>query len=131
MSTVQNKEVVRRFITEVLSGGNLNLLDELLAPNYVNVGMGATGPASYEQALQGLAGVIPQMRFAIEELVADGDAVVARWSCEATHASGQTISLRGLTYYRVENGKLVEDDWLSTPDLMAEIEKLAPAVATS
>ncbi|HLJ68219.1 MAG TPA: ester cyclase [Chloroflexota bacterium] len=131
MSTVQNKEVVRRFITEVLSGGNLNLLDELLAPDYVNLGMGTTGPASFEQALQGLAGVIPQMRFDIEELVAEGDTVVARWSCEATHASGQTISLRGLTYYRVENGKLVEDDWLSTPDLMAEIEKLAPAAATS
>jgi predicted ester cyclase len=131
MATEQNKVVVGRFISDVLSGGNLNLLDELLAPDYVNVGMGTTGPASYEQALQGLAGVIPQMQFDVEDLVAEGDAVVARWSCQAAHVSGQTISLRGLTYYRLTDGRIVEDDWVSTPDLLQEIERLTPSLVTS
>jgi len=36
MSTQQNKEIVRRFITEVLSGRNVSLADEVLAPDYVN-----------------------------------------------------------------------------------------------
>ena len=35
-STEQNKAVVRRFMTECLQGGNLAVLDEVLAPNYVN-----------------------------------------------------------------------------------------------
>ena len=41
MSTEQNKAVVRRFITEVLVGGNVDLIDDLLAANYVNRGMEA------------------------------------------------------------------------------------------
>lgn len=39
-SSVENKAVVSRFITEVLQGGKVNLVDELLAPNYINPGMG-------------------------------------------------------------------------------------------
>ena len=93
--------------------------------------MGTTGPASYKEALEGLAGVVPQMQFEIEDLVAEGDAVVARWTADATHVSGHKISLRGLTYYRLADGKIAEDDWLSTPDLMQEIEKLTPSPVMS
>jgi hypothetical protein len=47
MSTDQNKAILRRFVMEVLAGGNLDLIDELLAPNYVNRGIGGTiSPAS-------------------------------------------------------------------------------------
>ena len=47
MSTEENKAVVRRYITEVLAGGNVELVDDLLAENYVNRGMGAwTAPPS-------------------------------------------------------------------------------------
>ena len=77
MSTDQNKAVVRRFITEVLSGGNFDLLDELLGPNYVNRGMGTTDLAGYKVALPGLGAVVPSMRFDIEDLVAEGDG--RRW----------------------------------------------------
>jgi hypothetical protein len=58
MSTDQNKAVVRRFITEVLVGGNLDLLDELLGPNYVNRAMG-TDLAAFTTAITGLAAAIP------------------------------------------------------------------------
>jgi hypothetical protein len=36
-----------------------------------------------------------------------------------------------LTYYRLADGKIVDDDWISTPDLMQEIGKLTPAPAAS
>ena len=48
MSTEQNKAVVRRFITEVLVGGNVDLVDDLLAPNYVNLGMGGMDRAAFK-----------------------------------------------------------------------------------
>jgi predicted ester cyclase len=131
MSTDQNKAVVRRFITEVLSGGNYDLLDELLGPNYVNRGMGTTDLAGYKVALPGLGAVVPNMQFDIEDLVAEGDAVVARWTAEVTHTTGKKISLRGLTYYRLADGKIVDDDWISTPDLMQELSRLMPASAPS
>jgi predicted ester cyclase len=58
--------------------------------------------------------------------VAEGDAVVARWRMDATHSgslmgeapTGKRVSSRGMTYYRLENGRIVEDDPISSPDLL-------------
>jgi predicted ester cyclase len=125
MLTEQNKAVVRRFTTEVLSGRNVGLADELLAPNYVNRSMG-TNLATFKGMLTGMTSALTVTKMEIEELVAEGDAVVSRWTMEATHTgslmgespTGKKISARGLTYYRLANGKIVEDDPMSTPDLM-------------
>jgi hypothetical protein len=44
--------------------------------------------------------------------------------------SGKTISVRGLTYYRLADGRIVEDDPITTPELTAELGPLlAPATA--
>lgn len=131
MSTDQNKAVVRRFITEVLSGGNLDLADDVLAPNYGNVLYGTTDLDSFKAGFSAMSAALPNRRFVIEDLVAEGDAVVARFTAEMTHASGQTISVRGLTYYRLADGKIVEDDPFTAPDLMQEIGKLAPVPVTN
>ena len=53
MTTEQNKAVVRRFITEVLAGGNVDLADELFAPNYVN-GITGAGIASFKPYVAGI-----------------------------------------------------------------------------
>jgi predicted ester cyclase len=61
--------------------------------------------------------------------------VVARWKMEATHTGSlmgespteKKISARGLTYYRLTNGKIVEDDPMSTPDLMQALGIQMPA----
>lgn len=116
MSTEQNKAVVRRFITEVLSGGNLALMDELLAPNYVNPGMGGIDRAAFRGVLSGLGSAF-RGGFAIENVVAEGDAVVVRFTLTATMPSGEKVPARGLTYYSLANGQIVEDDPITTPDL--------------
>ena len=129
MAADLNKDVVRRFITEVLSGGQLDRVDELLAPNYVNRAFGVDLPA-FKGMLPGLAAALPERRFDIEELIAEGDAVVARYTGEMRDQSGQTISVRGLTYYRLADGKIVEDDPITTPELTRELAPLlAPATA--
>jgi predicted SnoaL-like aldol condensation-catalyzing enzyme len=129
MATDQNKDVVRRFITEVLSGGRLDRVDELLAPSYVNRAFGVDLPA-FKGMLPGLVAALPERRFDIEELIAEGDAVVARYTSEMRDRSGKTISVRGLTYYRLTDGKIVEDDPVTTPELTAELGPLlAPATA--
>jgi ketosteroid isomerase-like protein len=128
MTTERNKAVVRRFITEVLAGGNLDLLDELLAPGYINRPMG-TDLAAFKGALAGMATALPRRRFDIEDLIAEGDAVVARFAAEMTSTTGTTISMRGLTYYRLAGGQIVEDDPITSPDLMATLGSLMPAAA--
>jgi predicted ester cyclase len=129
MTADQNKDVVRRFITEVLSDGRLDRVDELLAPNYVNRAFGADLPA-FKDMLAGLAAVLPERRFDVEELIAEADAVVARFTFETRDPGGRTISVRGLTYYRLTDGKIVEDDPITTPELTQELGPLiAPAAA--
>jgi ketosteroid isomerase-like protein len=116
MSTEQNKAVVRRFITEVLVGGNVDLVDDLLGANYVNIGMGGMDRAAFKAWLAAnSAGPGGQME--IRDLVAEGDAVVARFSYAITLPDGQKIEARGLTYYRLADGRIVEDDPITSPDL--------------
>lgn len=125
MSTEQNKAVVREFMMEVLSGHNLDIADEVLAPDYVNLMTGAD-LAGFKGMLTAMSTALSDLRFEIDKLIADGDSVVARWAMEATHTgslmgevpTGKQVSSRGLTYYRLANGKIVEDDPISSPDLL-------------
>jgi predicted SnoaL-like aldol condensation-catalyzing enzyme len=117
MSTEQNKAVVRRFMTEVLQGGHVDLLDQFLAPTYVNPAMGGADRAGFKAILAGMAASGIGMRFTIEDLVADGDSVVARFTSEITRGDGEKVLAHGLTYYRLANGKIVEDDPFTRPDL--------------
>jgi ketosteroid isomerase-like protein len=116
MSTEQNKAVVRRFITDVLVGGRVDLIDDLLGADYVNRGMGDMDRARFKSWLS-VASAGPGSRMEIRELVAEGDAVVARFSYAISSDTGEPIVARGLTYYRLADGKIVEDDAITSPDL--------------
>ena len=117
MSIEQNKAVVRRFITKVLVGGDVDQIDDLLATDYVNLGMGAMDRAGFKAWLS-VASAGPGGGMEIEDLVAEGDAVVARFSYAITLPAGERITARGLTYYRLADGRIVEDEAITTPDLM-------------
>ena len=134
MSAEQNKAIVRRFMMEVLTGRNLGLADEMLAPNYKNFMTGAD-LAAFKGMLTGMSKALSGLKFDIDDLVAEGDSVVARWTMEATHTgslmgetpTGKKISYRGLTYYRLVNGRIVEDDPISSPDMLQALGIQMPA----
>jgi predicted SnoaL-like aldol condensation-catalyzing enzyme len=123
MAADSNKDVVRRFIEEVLAGGKVDQIDELLAPGYVNRAFGV-GLEEFKGMAADLSAALPDHRIDIEDLVAEGDAVVARYTGEMRDRSGKTISVRGLTFYRLAGGKIVEDDPVTTPDLAQELGSL-------
>jgi ketosteroid isomerase-like protein len=127
MSTELNKTVVRRFITEVLQGGDLDVLDELLAPDYVNPAMGNADLAGFRTILTQLQGGAA-LHFDDLELVAEGDAVVARFSLEVTRTGGEKLAAQGVTYYRLADGRITLDDPFSRPDL-AQLLGMAPHAA--
>ncbi|MGZ3631398.1 MAG: ester cyclase [Candidatus Limnocylindrales bacterium] len=129
MSTEENKAVVRRFITEVLVAGHVDLVDDLLAANYVNRGMGGLDRAGFKAWLNANSAG-PGGRMDIEDLVAEGDAVVARFSYAITLPTGEKITARGLTFYRLVDGRIVEDDPITTPDLMQAFAAQMPAPAS-
>jgi ketosteroid isomerase-like protein len=65
-------------------------------------------------------------RFEDEEFVAQGDAVFARFNYVLTFPDGSTTSARTMAYYRIADGKIVVNDFMSDPDLM---QVLAPILA--
>jgi predicted ester cyclase len=71
-----NKEVVRRLVDEVFNGGHLEVIDELYAPDLAGAAKRWIAPfrASF-----------PDVHMEIVELIAEGDKVVGRFTCAATH----------------------------------------------
>jgi predicted SnoaL-like aldol condensation-catalyzing enzyme len=126
MSIEENKGVVRRFITEVLGGGNIDLIDQLLAPNYVNSGMGVTNRTGFKAVVSGLKAAMPVRDFEIADLVAEGDSVVFRGNMNVTLASGKKVSARVITYYRLAKGLIVEDEPISMPPLTELLGDMMP-----
>jgi predicted ester cyclase len=134
MSTEQNKEVVHQFFMEVLTGRNVGLADEVLASNYVNR-MTGSDLAAVKGMLAVMSTALSDVQYEIDDLVAEGDAVVARWKMEATHTgslmgetpTGKRVSSRGLTYYRLVDGRIVEADEMSSPNMLQALGIQMPA----
>ena len=122
----QNKAVVRRFMTEVLQGGNLDLVDELLDPSYVNTSMGNVDRTAFKGMLGALKAA--GLTFDIKDLVAEGDSVVARFMFTVTRSDPKTTAM-GLVYYRVVNGKITIDEPFSSPDLGQLLAPFLPQAA--
>jgi predicted SnoaL-like aldol condensation-catalyzing enzyme len=131
MNTTENKAIVRRFIKEVLGGGNIDLINELLAPNYVNPSMGVTNRAGFKAVISGLKASAPARDFEIVDLVAEGDSVVFRGKMNATLANGKKASARVITYYRLVDGKIAEDEPMSTPPLTELLSDMMPPKSNS
>jgi serine phosphatase RsbU (regulator of sigma subunit)/predicted ester cyclase len=122
MSSVEenNKALVRRFVEEVLNAGNLDVADELLAPDFVDHDVIPGKVAGIEDVKRNIAELqasFSDYHFSIEEQVAEGDKVVTRTIFNGTHdqkeyrgviPSGARITMETVDINRVVEGKIVE-----------------------
>jgi predicted ester cyclase len=92
----ENKVIVRRFLVEHLAKGNLDCIDELLAPDFVDRSlMPGQGPTR-EDFKRSVAGILDQFSistFTIEEQVAEGETVVTKYS-QSNVLRGEFMGLR-------------------------------------
>ena len=130
MSIEQNKTIVRRFIEEMLDNVNPTLVDELLAPDYVNHFLPG-GREGFKQFFTVLSSAFPDLKlhYSVEHLIAEGDYVVARIKYQFTNA-GKEAWGSDLSEYRFANGKIVED-WppTSTAALLEQVGVTLPSVS--
>jgi ketosteroid isomerase-like protein len=131
MGTDENKAVVSRFMNEVTTGRNLDpdLVDELCAPNYVNVAMGDADLDTFKAMGPAMLALLTDVRIDDLELAAEGDAVFARFNYSCTLPDGSTTTSRAMAYYRLADGKIVVNSVMFVPDLMQVLGPfMAPGV---
>ena len=89
MLTEENKDIVRRTIEELWNKGNMAVADELHAANFVNHDPCGTPETvnleAYKQGIIDTRTDFPDFHATIEEMIAEGDKVVTRWTCTGTH----------------------------------------------
>jgi steroid delta-isomerase-like uncharacterized protein len=115
-----NKNVVRRLFEEVWNKGNLQVTDDLFTPSYAHHDTSTPdvgrGPDSEKKRATLYRTAFPDMRLTIEDLIAEGETVMARWSCKGTHKgdlsgippTGTQVSMTGVSVARFTNGKMSE-----------------------
>jgi predicted ester cyclase len=114
----ESKALVRRFVDEVISRGNLAALDDLVGPDYVyhGPGMVVRGPAGLRGLMGMLRGGFPDWAEAVEDVVAEGDRVAFRVTGSGTHRgdfmgippSGARVAIMGIDLVRVAGGRIAE-----------------------
>ena len=128
----QNKTIARKVFEEIQSQGNLALVDELVASDYVGHTPLADihGPEGAKQFEEMLYEAFPDYQVTVEDQIAEGDKVVTRWTGRGTHQgqfqgmppTGKQMTMSGITIFRIANGKLVEG-W-NNPDLLGMLQQL-------
>lgn len=116
MTTVDNKTLVQQFFDEVINQRNLAALGQFVSPNAVNHTVPDGLPQAPNQFLGLHLGAFPDLKITVEDLLVDGDKVVARVSYRGTHQgafmgippTGKQVTGMGINIFRIANGKLVE-----------------------
>jgi steroid delta-isomerase-like uncharacterized protein len=120
LSTQENKALARRVLEEMFNKGNLNLADEVFAPDYVDhdpaMPEDIRGPEGFKEYVSIFRTAFPDIHLEIEDQVAEGDKVVTRWTGTGTHEgdlmgiapTGNKVTLPGMEIVRISGGKLAE-----------------------
>jgi len=122
MSTKENKALVRRLIEEFWNQGHFAFDESSYAPNCIfhdpSLPQVRT-PKDYEQWATHISNAFPDFHFTIEDIIAEGDKVMTRWTVRGTHtgvlatlmplpATGKQVTVMGMTISHLAGGKFVE-----------------------
>ena len=136
MGTDSNKDVVRRMVEDCVNTNRVDLLDRFVHAD-VRVHPGTPGTAPDTEGIDQLREafirfrtVFPDLHITTEDLIAEGDLVVARWTGTGTHsgelagiaATGTTVGWAGIDIYRLVGGKIVE--WWRNDDFVWLLHQL-------
>ncbi len=133
MSLEENKAIELRFFEEVVNKGNLAVIDELVAANFVDrCALPGVEPdrEGYKQFFAMAHSAFPDFHSTLEDMIAEGDKVVQRFTARGTHKgewmgiapTGKQIEIGGIAIHRLAGGKIVED-WASM-DMLGAMQQL-------
>jgi serine phosphatase RsbU (regulator of sigma subunit)/predicted ester cyclase len=133
VSVEENKALVRRFLEEQAKG-NLDVIDDLLSPDFVDrsllPGQGPT-PEDFKRSVAEILDAFSITSFIIEEQIAEGDTVVTKYT-ERSVIRGEWFGLpptgteeyfEGIYIHRISGGKITEE-WSQANTLHTTLERL-------
>lgn len=127
----ENKAVAARVLLEKMGQGRFDIIGEIYGPGFVAHGFGRDySLAEDDQSGRMLRAAFPDLRVAVDRVVAEGDMVAVHWSSTGTNSvkvgpfpgTGKTVGLDGMSFFRFADGKIVEE-W-STYDNLAMMRQL-------
>src|SRR5215207_1819599 len=114
----QNKELVRRLMHGIYAERNVDVIDEVAAPDFTGTipGRSFESAAAWKAYNQGSLIAFPDLAYTIEDLLAEGDRVALRWTLTGTHLgpygtlepTGKRVEVAGVFICRCANGKIVQ-----------------------
>jgi steroid delta-isomerase-like uncharacterized protein len=133
MTTETNKAVMGRFL-QFINTASEKLAEELISPDAVFHVPGRPepmrGPAGYLAIIGMMRGGFPDIQWTLEEVIAEGDKVAARFTMRGTHRgaffgvppTGKTIVVQAMNFYRLSGGQFVEER--GQPDLLGLLQQI-------
>ncbi len=132
MSVEANKAQTRQIIDQGWNKGNMDALDDLISPDFVNRTASNLNETrdGFKQRVQMVRTAFPDWEMTADEMLGDGDRVVTRWRARGTHrgsfrgiaATGKKIEVTGIAIDRVLDGKRVEG-WVEW-DMLGLLQQL-------
>jgi len=125
MSEEENRAIARRYYREIMSAGNMSVIDELMSPDFVfsipTHPEVYRGPDGFKGLVNMLHGAFPDVHLAVIDILAQGETIVGHWIGSGTHTggllhttmgdippTGKGFVIDGMTWLRIVNGKIVE-----------------------
>jgi steroid delta-isomerase-like uncharacterized protein len=133
MAESGNKAVIGRFVEEVINQGRLEVADEIVAVDFVELDPlpgQRQGREGLKEVLGGMLAAFPDMHWVVEEMVAEGEKVVTRFTWTGTHrgtflgipATGKGVSVKGVVIDRLVGGLMTDSRILM--DTMGMMQQL-------
>lgn len=115
----ENQQLTHRYFEEIMNQGKLEVVQEILHPNFSFIIPTQPEPISgydnFTGFVQYLRNAFPDIRFTVLREIADGNRVASRWKINATHngeflgmpATGNTVEDYGIDIFQISNGKIL------------------------
>jgi predicted ester cyclase len=125
------RALVARFYDEVLNHKRLDVIDEVIAPDFIEHGSPpVVGRDGFRAFVSGLVEALPDFEFTVNDWIVEGDRVAARCAASGTHrgelwgfaATGRRVRWTAIHIWRIADGRLVER-W-SEVDLQGIVDQL-------
>ena len=123
----KNKAVAARVFEELFNQGKFQVADEIYASDFVNHGLHKNFDLQSDQAaVHAEKKAFPDLKMTVDLMVAEGDLVTVVWTFRGTNTAagyglpptGARIELRGITVWRIVDGK-IREEWTSFDDMQA------------